>query len=185
MNDSPAANGAIFIGVNHCNPVLRLNRTDSARGPHFTRVPHNGAVSRVAVRRTLSTFHLPQAVNRRSNSTIIVNIKQCKPCVCGGNGCASLPHSASPLAIALSRTITILTTTIRRRGRGRLHSFSRSDRVRVLGKHCKPCVTCGNGGCHLPGGCRATVTAIDCSSYLTVISTTSRQKTTAPQQEGQ
>lgn len=163
----PGAKGPMSIGVKHFNPMMRVNATSSASGPHFTRVGGKRSVRAVALRRTLSLFGLPHGIKRFRSGAMAVNAKHFKPCMCRGSGCISLPGACSPLRIALSRTVRLVLTGHRTRTGGRVGGFSRSTRVRVLGNECKPCVTCGKDGCGVPGSIMPI--SLGCRAYLRVV----------------
>lgn len=147
--------------------MTRVNATRSRRGPHFTRMGGRVSVRAVALRRTLRLFGLPHALKRCRNGGMIMNTKHFKPCVRGGNLCTSLPGAVSPVAIALRRTVRLLRGGRRTRTRGRVGGFRRRPRLRVLGKHCNPCVTCGNDGCGVPGS--VVPRSLGLRTYLRVI----------------
>lgn len=181
LNVSPGDNGPIFIGVNHCNPIIRVKttRTSSGRtpGPRFTSLVGNRSVSAVALRRTLGLFSLPQAINRCRNGIVITTINHFKPFVHRSNGFISVPGSLGPLAVATRRTVTLVRKGEIGSRRHFVGGFRRSPRVRVLGNHFNPCVSCRGTGCHVPGA-MASPAILALRSYGGVVTRTKRGPTT-------
>lgn len=167
LKASPMDNGPMSIGVNHFNPIVRVNATSSRRGPHFTRLAGKLSVRAVALRRTLSTFGLPHALKSCSNRAMAMKMKHFKPCIHCSGLFISVPGKASPVRVSLSRTMRLVGGGVRTRRGGFVGMFSTSPSVRILGKHCNPCVDCRGGGCGVPRGMRPT--SLDLRTYFGIV----------------
>lgn len=167
----------MFMGVKEFNPIIRVNATRSGSGPRFTRLPTSGDVRAVALRRTLRLFGLPHRINRFRNAAMAVKDNHFNPCMLRSHGCMSVPGRVSPVTVALRRTIRLVGRGHSGRRGHRVGAFRRSGGLRLLGKHCNPCVTFSNGGCHVPGTGRRGMRSLDCRRYVAVVGRTPRPGT--------